>query len=1195
MIRQATDVQESVLQGVFSPPLPADHVLNSGAVLFPGAFDQHGCHLIVFPVDGQAKLSSALSKAEVVHFINYFLCLYNKMQEKESLVSVVADLTHASLPTTRFIAETLLLLELHKRTIHTVYITKPLKKDVFKLLLKILAPSKSHAASFKRVFLKGIPELSNYIDKSQLTTSLGGYFIYSHQSWVAFIKEIDAFVLEFLSVVQQLPSFISALQALSRLPLPATFIELHHFSSTNKAKFQQLRRELGLDELLRHCESMVQKLRHPEMEPCYQAMAGTALFTHTAFDMLQNHSRITAAVEKVEMLLQQAFSKANLQLQVFQLQEDALLITEQIETLQEKLQPYKVEIAKDAAEGVNLVSQFEASIHTPAMALVRCAEDLIHTLAEILPFDDQSGEHWVLDLERLKEKLQSTVHIIVQTLRAVSNYHHCYNKANHWYSLVLCENFLQELLSGVTDRALPQQQRRNWESIPAWRHRLSTFLKKNPPPSMEELLYLAHLSIAIPDKEIQQKGKKMSQQCMILRKLLISSGPVAVSHVQLALQWQFELLRSSHVNLPSGDSATNITTKDVKDGPSEFGLTRCETAKESGFDGTMISQLKAGVGREGVEVLGKPDRTRDSGRPATPQIPKECVSGFEDDRLAFDFGSVENSSRANFQIIPKETMDFLNFEIQVNRSAALPSNPWLSLPIDNLEHSYTVTITQNPTPQQRDVDLYGLSDPHTNANRSDRSQDQPTQTELLSSIQSRDGILHSQSNLEDPEQSSIGDMLSSAITDVTEKSTYTTEGNHTLLWDSYDLHDQNRNPLDGVIDISLKDWDMKEQEGLTDVKKILDRTNEILEEEENILAQEAVLEALLRSEDEHNPWPLCDSEDHLCVMSSSKLSKAGVIGLKEDYFDPAKSNDLSDLRSTGSSSETKAPEDDAYCTGDATEADAVTFHSRLDLLTELREVHVLDKLFIEENLKICELWHCENPNNKLLGKKPSDTNGLSVSKEMEVFALQLEKEKGEVQKLEKSLDKEVVAKKHKDRAKKVVTCSIMEKARTDKEDRPLCDELLSGRCKTPQRTYQDQNEDTCKVENIQAELGSDVTEEASPPDDVPQCQDLTCFKADPTLHSEHMLNSTYDLKEPKPEISLTPEMRLHDGSLLPPVPKPRKASLPVNCSLREPKTHSPEQLNPALFSTAEDPGFVQLALQDEPLDALIENVTPWKR
>lgn len=104
-----------------------------------GAFDQYGCPLIVFPVDGQDNISSQLSKAEVVDFINYFLCLHKyvgsklltvhmmvperkmswvevlcldrKKQEKDSLVSVVADLRHASPNTTRFIAETLLLLE----------------------------------------------------------------------------------------------------------------------------------------------------------------------------------------------------------------------------------------------------------------------------------------------------------------------------------------------------------------------------------------------------------------------------------------------------------------------------------------------------------------------------------------------------------------------------------------------------------------------------------------------------------------------------------------------------------------------------------------------------------------------------------------------------------------------------------------------------------------------------------------------------------------------------------------------------------------------------------------------------------------------------------------------------------------------------------------------------------------------------
>ena len=50
-------------------------------------------------------------------------------------------------------------------------------------------------------------------------------------------------------------------------------------------------RELGLDELQDHCEQMGSKLRFPEQDPCYLAMAGTPLFTDTARDMLHHYSR----------------------------------------------------------------------------------------------------------------------------------------------------------------------------------------------------------------------------------------------------------------------------------------------------------------------------------------------------------------------------------------------------------------------------------------------------------------------------------------------------------------------------------------------------------------------------------------------------------------------------------------------------------------------------------------------------------------------------------------------------------------------------------------------------------------------------------------------------------------------------------------------------------------------------------------
>ena len=62
-------------------------------------------------------------------------------------------------------------------------------------------------------------------------------------------------------------------------------------------------------------------------------------------------------------------------------------------------------------------------------ALVRCAEDLIHTLADtLLPGDAQTKEEWVQDPDRLKENIHSAVELPHQTLGAVADFDHYYNK-----------------------------------------------------------------------------------------------------------------------------------------------------------------------------------------------------------------------------------------------------------------------------------------------------------------------------------------------------------------------------------------------------------------------------------------------------------------------------------------------------------------------------------------------------------------------------------------------------------------------------------------------------------------------------------------------------------------------------------------------------------------------------------------------
>ncbi|XP_019947721.2 uncharacterized protein [Paralichthys olivaceus] len=608
-----------------------------------------------------------------------------------------------------------------------------------------------------------------------------------------------------------------------------------------------------------------------------------------------------------------------------------------------------------------LVSHFEASIYAPAMALLRCAEDVTRRLAETLPWDGQSRERLLLDLERLKVELQSAVHFIFKTHRTVSSYHHYFNKANSWYSLLLCENILQELLSGVDVAGVPTEQHRRvtWEKrekIPAWRHKLSTFLKKNPPPDTEGLVHLARLSNVVPGDAVQQAGRQMSERCMILRNLLISSGPVNVGHLQLALQWQYELLRSSHVN--HADSARNRTTIDFQDSLLKSNLTKCESGKEtahplgtsplpevsemvsaagnslssfdSGFDGDGSSRPEAWRGREEVEGLPRLAVIRDCLRPAisNPQIPGEHINSVSD---PVDHRAEADSSGTSIQIVTELTEDSPNLEIKMKLSAALPSNVWLGSPVEELEN--VVIIAHRPTMQKTDACTHSNCSPV-----------QPTNMEA-SRPQSGDWIQLSQSSLDDPELSPIRNVLSSTITDGRDESTSTTEGIPSLLWDSYDLYDHNQDAADG-----------------------------------------------------HIHWPLWSSDDQLDVMSYSGLTEADVYDLEDD-LDLAECENLKEARTTGSASDTKVSGDDGHCSEASTEAAA--FHMWPDLLTQLRLVHILD---MEEHLKTYDLQCGKETPNKDLCERPSDKSSI-VSKEGELSWLQLEKEKKEV-KLEKRLDKE---------------------------------------------------------------------------------------------------------------------------------------------------------------------------------------------
>ena len=62
-------------------------------------------------------------------------------------------------------------------------------------------------------------------------------------------------------------------------------------------------------------------------------------------------------------------------------------------------------------------------------ALVRCSEDVLHTLEETVPGGGGPGrEPWVGELEALKDQLLSTVEPLHQTIGAQCDFHRCLSK-----------------------------------------------------------------------------------------------------------------------------------------------------------------------------------------------------------------------------------------------------------------------------------------------------------------------------------------------------------------------------------------------------------------------------------------------------------------------------------------------------------------------------------------------------------------------------------------------------------------------------------------------------------------------------------------------------------------------------------------------------------------------------------------------
>lgn len=322
-------------------------------------------------------------------------------------------------------------------------------------------------------------------------------------------------------------------------------------------------------------------------------------------------------------------------------------------------------------------------------------------------------------------------------------------------------------------------------------------------------------------------------------------------------------------------------------------------------------------------------------------------------------------------------------------------------------------------------------------------------------------------------------------------------------------------------------------------------------------------------------------------ISFRELVDAGVLGL-EDYLLPAESDSVWETKSAASENEMKAS--DGCYNQTIPETELQVFHSGSDLLSDLRQVHMLDEMIVEEKLKICSFRHTEKADEELPRSNIKDSSSLSVRNEREAFRLQLEKEKREVDNLEKSLENEFKLESREDGSKKVIRCSVMERSKTEeKGDEAHSYKDLSGTsngsCITDATLLVcSDSEPECKTENHEEVLDPQIATEkalihlihrpASKADHF-ECQTSLLSWSD--LKPVQLPECMFSENPPKPEASLTPEQRPDDGAFdpggqrsVPPVPKPRTVLLVDDKPSEDETLHSRQMPIPSLSSVTDN-------------------------
>ncbi|XP_033124514.1 uncharacterized protein LOC117122833 [Anneissia japonica] len=560
--------------------MPSDELMETEVAILSGGHDQEGRPIITFPAKNHEVLERRVKASGLDHILTYFISLDSAQCQRNGFAFVV-DMRRGTYELISIMKSALNSLQAeYKGSVGMMYAIQPHAKQLAKDLLTILALRHSKKKKNKHLvtplFQSTVVEddigLHNYIDRSQLTTDLGGYLQYSHIAWLRFRSIIEPFFEKYQALQPRLPIGFERMEELKKYNVGNESTQLHQTRQAMLQEYDDIREDIGIDHVYSHCEDLMKRLKHSEDDRLFGVMAQKPIFLQSKRTLEMCFRSLKEAMQHIERLWREGEKRIVDAEELAQFQNDVKEVSEWLHGPGLHELKKHTEIASDAGRAELLRSHFDTSCLSISKSQLARVDALFQQADVMLINNNANIETIQQTVKALKRQTDEFSELLTEKesiLNKVHRFFVLHKQVSKWYWKTL--QFLPPDLPDVFNELKSKTHRKSSDlAIHEWQEDVKRYLKKYPPPSGESLKELKSTSDVILRGKLRRQARLLSHRCSTLKKVLDIRHVPSSKDILDALQWQESHQQREEAKESSGKSSNftlhNLSCSDTPDG-----------------------------------------------------------------------------------------------------------------------------------------------------------------------------------------------------------------------------------------------------------------------------------------------------------------------------------------------------------------------------------------------------------------------------------------------------------------------------------------------------------------------------------------------------------------------------------------------------------------------------------------------------